>query len=84
MDRAHSQDELQLLTVRQTASRLGCSAANVYSLIECGDLPIVRVGRHKGYRVDIRDLDGFIYGRKFRYQGPMLKPSQTRLKHLKR
>lgn len=76
-------DRLQLLSVKQAAVRLCCSAANVYSLIEGGELAVVRVGRQKGYRIDLRDLDAFIADRKFRIGKVAPPPRRTTLKHLK-
>lgn len=76
-------DRLQLLSVRQTAARLHCSAANVYALIEGGELPVVRVGRQKGYRIDLRDLDSFVSNRKFRLGSPKKNLPRRPLKHLK-
>lgn len=77
--------QLQLLTVKQAAERLSCSAANVYTLIETGALAVVQVGCRKGYRIDLRDLDSFVYDRKFRVQtaSPVKPASPTRLKHLR-
>ena len=63
-----SSEDFRLLTNKQAAQRLCCSAACVYSLIATGELPIVRIGPQKGYRVDVRDLDAFISDRKFRYR----------------
>lgn len=78
-------NDLQLLTVKQAAAKLCCSVANVYALIESGSLAIVTVGKRKGYRIDLRDLDSFVQGRKIRYQVPQKLTSRTRfnLKHLK-
>jgi excisionase family DNA binding protein len=84
MDRVYSNNELQLLTVKQTAMRLCCSPANVYSFIEDGELPVVRVGRQKGYRVDVRDLDVFVNDRRFRYRGTLAELPQPKFKHLRR
>lgn len=75
-------DRLRLLTVRQAAERLACSPANVYALIEAGDLPVVPVGKRKGYRLDERDLVRFVQGRKFVLR-PAETPGRVRLKHLK-
>ena len=78
-------NDLQLLTVKQAAEKLCCSSANVYALIESGSLAIVTVGKRKGYRIDLRDLDSFVQGRKMRYQVPQKSTSSTRvnLKHLR-
>lgn len=63
--------------------RLSCSAANVYSLIDAGELETVQVGRRKGYRIDLRDLAQFVDSRKLRNAGrsPMQRPA--RLRHIK-
>jgi excisionase family DNA binding protein len=74
---------VQLLTVKKAAARLGCSAANVYLLVANGELPVVRVGRLKGYRIDARDLDSFVNDRKFRYRVETARPPRTQLKHLR-
>ena len=72
-----------LLTIRETAERLGCSEANVYALIEGGELPYVRIGRRKGYRIDPADLAGFIAGRKEQREPARPRLHRPRLKHLK-
>ena len=75
--------DVQLLTVKQAAFRLCCSAANVYGLIETGVLGVVQVGKRKGYRIDLRDLDAFVQNRKFRFQAPQAAAPKRTLKHLK-
>ena len=77
-------NELQLVNVRQAAKKLCCSVANVYALIEAGALAVVQVGRSKGYRIDLRDLEAFIQQRKFHFQVPRSVRPATRLKHIKR
>ena len=74
----------RLLTVTETAQQLCCSATNVYSLIDSGLLPVVRVGNAKGYRIDPRDLDQFINERKEAKTrvGRRPTPSQPKLKHI--
>lgn len=74
---------VQLLTVKQAANRLCCSAANVYALIETGRLAVVSVGKSKGYRIDLRDLEAFVNQRKFRFQTPRPVVPKTTLKHIK-
>ncbi len=76
-------NEVRLITVRQAAERLCCSAANVYALIEEGAIAIVQVGKRKGYRIDLRDLETFVSDRKYRYAVPRPTQSHGRLKHLK-
>lgn len=75
--------EWKLLTVKQAAAWLGCSAANVYALISTGALAVVQVGSRKGYRVDLRDLDAFVQQRKFCLQPAKAPPPKAPLKHLK-
>jgi excisionase family DNA binding protein len=74
-----------LLTVNESAALLGCSRANVYGLIEAGELPVVAVGKSRGYRIDRRDLDEFIHRRKFRKEGekPVAPAPRPRLKHIR-
>lgn len=76
-------EELQLITIRQAAKQLCCSVANVYSLVESGRLAVIPVGRCKGYRIDVRDLNAFIQEHKFRFQVPPKKPMATKLKHVR-
>ena len=71
-----------LLTVNESAALLGCSRANVYGLIEAGELPVVAVGKSRGYRIDRRDLDEFIHRRKFRKEGEKPTAPRPRLKHI--
>jgi excisionase family DNA binding protein len=75
----------QLLTVGATALLLGCSRANIYGLIEAGELPVVAIGKTRGYRIDRRDIDAFIERRKTCKQTgkPALPPPRPRLKHIK-
>ena len=75
----------ELLTIREAAKRLRCSATNVYSLIDRGALPFVRVGNAKGYRIDPCDLDSFVQQRKQAKQGTPNNgvPPRPRLKHIK-
>jgi excisionase family DNA binding protein len=76
----------QLLTVRQAATWLGCSATNVYALIDGGELPFVRIGASKGYRIDRRDLESFVKSRKQSKQRPagrQRSPQLPRLKHIR-
>lgn len=78
-------DEVKLLTVRETAERLRCSEANVYALIERGDLTVVRIGPSKGYRVTPDDLAAFIESRKEskRRADQRRPPPRPRLKHIR-
>lgn len=74
-----------LLTVREAAALLRCSATNVYSLIDSGEIPVVRVGNAKGYRIDPRDIDAFIQKRKEAKPGNQSNgiPARPKLKHIK-
>ena len=74
-----------LLTVRQTAQLIGCSVTNVYALIAAGELPVIAIGKSRGYRIDLRDVEGFLQRRKFCKDGPspMTPTARPRLKHLK-
>jgi excisionase family DNA binding protein len=77
--------EKRLLTVNETAALLGCSRANVYGLIEAGELPVISVGKSRGYRIDRSDIDEFIERRKTCKEGRRPAPPATRprLKHIK-
>ena len=72
-----------MYTVEEVAVKLRCSASNVYSLIERGDLTYVSVGTSRGYRITEDDLQAFIESRK---QHGAVKPQRAtrpRLKHLR-
>lgn len=73
-----------LLTVSETAALLGCSRNNVYGLIESGELPVISVGKSRGYRVDRRDIEVFIERRKAQKKGEKTAtpPARPRLKHI--
>ena len=74
----------KLLSIAEVATALGCSEANVYSLIDSGKLPFVPVGRKKGYRVASDDLQAFIESRKLQKQPAETKPvSRPRLRHIR-
>jgi excisionase family DNA binding protein len=83
MKRIDVQAEAKLLSVKQSATWLGCSVANVYALIASGALAVVQVGARKGYRVDRCDLEAFVQQRKFCLQRAEPPPPQKPLKHLK-
>lgn len=84
MDTNHRDNLPRLLTVKQTAVLLGCSAANVYGLIETGELPVIAVGKSRGYRIDRFDIDEFLNRRKTRKEGARPSPPpRPRLKHIK-
>jgi excisionase family DNA binding protein len=52
---------MSLFTIRQVQDRLNVSRACVYSLIESGRLPCIRIGIGRGtIRVDESDLNSFI------------------------
>jgi excisionase family DNA binding protein len=77
--------ETRLLTVNETATLLGCSRANVYALIDAGELPVISVGKSRGYRIDRQDIEQFIERRKTCKEGRKPAPPATRprLKHIK-
>jgi excisionase family DNA binding protein len=84
MRESQSTTEFCLLTVNEAAERLSCKAANVYALVASGELPVVRVGLQKGYRIDIRDLDAFVGSRKFRYKPEVsVRVPRVKFKHLR-
>ena len=72
-----------LLTIADVARILVCSGANVYALIDAGQLPYVRIGKSKGYRIDPADLASFIQERKVQKEGVKHKAPRPRLKHIK-
>jgi excisionase family DNA binding protein len=80
---AHDQAAPRLMTVREVADRLGCSRANVYGLINRGLLPVIRIGKSKGYRVDSNDLGAFLRQRKVQYEADEPIAQRPRLKHIK-
>ena len=73
----------ELLPVSDVARILVCSEANVYSLIDAGELPYVPIGKSKGYRIDPADLTAFIQKRKVQKQRAKRKVPRPRLKHIK-
>ncbi|MDA0658960.1 MAG: helix-turn-helix domain-containing protein, partial [Planctomycetota bacterium] len=82
-----NRSEPRLLSISEAASYLGCGQANVYGLIRSGELPYVRVGRRKGYRIDREDIDRFISDRKqqVRNAAPQVRPAlRFALKHIRR
>lgn len=72
-----------LMTIRGVARFLGCSVANVYALIDAGELPVISIGTTRGYRVDWRDLDDFILRRKTTKAAAGIKPPRPKLKHIR-
>jgi excisionase family DNA binding protein len=72
-----------MMTIKQVAEHLQCSSANVYSLINNGELPVVSVGARKGYRIDPQDLENFISRRKMQKEGERVNRPRPRLKHIK-
>lgn len=61
MSKNDSTPTSSLLTVRETADRLRCSSALVYSLCEKGKLAHVRLGLGRGtIRIRVADLDSFL------------------------
>jgi excisionase family DNA binding protein len=72
-----------LLTITETAEFLGCSRANVYALIDVGDLPVISIGKSRGYRVDRRDLENFLQIRKKQKAAVPVKLPRLKLKHIR-
>ncbi|MGD9854064.1 MAG: helix-turn-helix domain-containing protein [Planctomycetaceae bacterium] len=82
----HSEEPVgstRLLTISQAADALGCSEANIYALIDAGELPFVPIGRRKGYRIDTADISAFIDRRKQQKSGTAPRPARPRLKHIR-
>lgn len=77
--------EPRLLTITNAADYLGCSRANVYGLIDAGELPVISIGKTRGYRIDRRDLEEFLQRRKIHKPGrePVRPTPRPRLKHIK-
>jgi len=74
----------RLLTISEAAEALGCSEANIYALIDAGDLPFVPIGRRKGYRIDAADIGAFIDRRKQQKSGAAVpRLARPRLKHIR-
>ena len=82
-DNSTSGNANRLVTVKQAAELLGCSEANVYSLLDGGELPFVCVGKSKGYRIDPADITRFIDKRKIQREGATPKAPRPQLKHIK-
>ena len=53
--------EVRLLNIKEVAEILHVSRSLVYSLLKCGDIPTVRIGRM--VRVRPEDLERFIHER---------------------
>lgn len=51
-----------LLTLRETATKLGCTTRTVANLMQSGQLPRIKIGAL--VRIDPRDLEAFIESRK--------------------
>jgi excisionase family DNA binding protein len=81
----HPNSETRLLTVKETATLLGCSRANVYALIDAGELPVISIGKSRGYRIDRQDIEQFIERRKTCKGGRKPAPPAPRpkLKHIR-
>ena len=57
---------MSLLTVNEVQTQLNVSRACVYSLVESGQLPCIRIGIGRGtIRIDATDLEAFIESRKY-------------------
>lgn len=71
-------DNRRLLTVAETANRLGVSVHTVRRHIGSGRLPAVQLGsRGSAVRVDEGDLDAFVYGLPETHQGEHSAPEAT-------
>ena len=80
----HNGSEPRLLTITAAAEFLGCSRANVYGLIDAGELPVIAIGKSRGYRIDRRDIEEFLVRRKIHKGGQPARPTtRPRLKHIK-
>lgn len=53
-----------LLTMKETAAKLGCTIRTVATLTQSGQLPRIKIGSI--VRIDPRDLEAFIESRKLR------------------
>jgi excisionase family DNA binding protein len=71
--------EIDLLKLKAVAEALNCSLSNVYARVQDGSLPVVRVGRSKGFRVSRADLERYLAER--RSEGVDEAPCS--LKHIK-
>ena len=80
---SHGDGGPRLVKVRQAATELGCSIANVYALMNRGELPFVSVGQSKGYRIDSVDIARFISQRKVQREGAKPRVPRPQLKHIK-
>lgn len=50
--------DVEMLTVREIASRLGLSKMTIYRLVDAGTIPAVRVGR--SLRVSREDFESYL------------------------
>jgi excisionase family DNA binding protein len=82
-DKPLPDDARRLVTVKQAAELLSCSKANLYSLLDGGELPFVRVGKSNGYRIDVEDIMRFIDQRQVQQEGSLPKVPRPQLKHIK-
>lgn len=56
----HSQPERRLLRLKLAATYLSLSTWTLRSIIQKGELPIVRYGENAPWLVDVRDLDDWV------------------------
>jgi excisionase family DNA binding protein len=70
------------MTIREVAVRLNCSIANVYALVNAGELPVVQVGCRRGFRVEETDLADFVMRRKSQLSPNGGRRRRARLKHI--
>lgn len=53
-------DPVRFLTIADTAELLNLSTRQVYALVRSGELPAVRLGSQRSWRVERSVLDGYI------------------------
>jgi excisionase family DNA binding protein len=64
---------------------MGCSNANLYALIAAGELPVIAVGKSRGYRIARQAIEEFLRRRTILKNGhPSIVARPRRiLKHIK-
>ncbi len=51
---------MRFMTLADVAETLNISAAQAYALVRNGDLPAIKVGGRGQWRIEARELEGFI------------------------
>jgi excisionase family DNA binding protein len=70
-----------MLTVKQVAERLQCSAATIYELCSLKKIRHARIGKGRAIRIREEDLEAYLTGRAV---GPEpLPPVPAKLRHLR-